>query len=439
MSTSKIQESAISNYNDFDFCDHTRGIDNLLDRYRQDRNRVVFLAQTEPTTLIKTIWNRDSPLSIDNDCKCNLINPRTTFACSQCKNLKKILDLRSGGIKKTFTIECGESAGKVVKITSYPINNPHLSRDLAAVDRARFYKKQYSKLTSCGTPDVTDCISGDSFTIQTLITWMTNKLFEERGLNHCLTLHTAFICGGVGYCLQEAPNVSDLKRIDSNTVKSIMFQLIIILKELSSVSFSHGNPTIDGLIFSKDPVSYEYDGIRVVGPITLQITNMSNSSATFNGVHFFPESIKTSMCIEANMFVPEIYNKSITMAYCSSNASSDDVTTKACKSKNSTLYKLSSNTIELYNSIRHIGFPLYAGSFDFYCFMVSLMLQPNIFEIVRSDENLYRFWAMMWTEEDLIEVEKQLTEKETAINIIKNKQLRCDILDHMWSLVKLGW
>lgn len=428
----------MSKYNDLDFCDHTRGIDNLLDRYRLDRDEIISLIKTDLNLLVNTMWNDGSPLSIDNDCKCNLVNARTTFSCSQCKNLKKIIDLKLGGIGRAFNIECGESAGKSLIILTEIVDHPHLTRDESAVSRAKFYKKQYSELSSCGTPDVKDCVSGDSFTIKTLITWMINKLFEERGLNHCATLYTAFICGGMGYHLQEISDISE-ERMNADLVRSIILQLIIILKELTLISFSHGNPGIDSLIFSKDPVSYMYDGVRITGPLTLQISNLSNSSATFDGVHFFPESVKTSMCIEKNMFSPEIYTKPIVMAYCSSNTDGDKITKQACKTENATLYKLSLKTIEIYNAIRTIGFPLYAGSFDFYCFMISLMLQKSIYDVVMTDENLYRLWAMMWTEEDLIEVEKQLTSKESVINIVKNKQLRCDILNHMWGLIKLGW
>lgn len=423
-------------YNDLDFCDHTRGIDNLLERYHQDRNETLAYMIMDTDKLLETIWKQDSPLSIDNDCKCNLSNAFTSYACSQCKNLKKIVDLKIGAVNKPFMIQCGDLAGKSLLISAEASSQQQLKRDETAAARAKHYRQQYSKLSSCGTPDVKDAISGDSFTIQCLITWLVNKLFEEKGLPHCPILHSAFVCNRVGYQLKEYQSKMDLVKITPSTARSLILQLMVALTELTTISFSHGNPTFDSLIFTKEPVSYLYNEIDVTGPITLQITNLTNSSASVNGTHFFPQNIKSEMCMQSNMFSPVIYSKPIVMAHCSSTVNQDD---KVCKPETAVLYKLSSKTMEIYNAIRHIGFPLYSGSFDFYCFMLSLMLQKSFNDCVMSDHNLHRLWAMMWIEEDLIEVEKQLGQKLQVIDIIKNKQLRCDILDHLWSLIKMGW
>src|SRR3990167_4675854 len=136
----------MSNYNDFDFCDHTRGTDNLLDRYEEDREEIVDLAKTDPELLTEVMWEI---LSVDNSCKCNLVNPKTSIACSQCKNLMKVLDIRSGGINKVFPIHCGNSTGKLMKIVPVQVDHLHLKRDDLSLTRAEFYRQQYSKLNSC--------------------------------------------------------------------------------------------------------------------------------------------------------------------------------------------------------------------------------------------------------------------------------------------------
>ena len=95
--------------------------------------------------------------------------------------------------------------------------------------------------------------------------------------------------------------------------------------------------------------------------------------------------------------------------------------------------------------MRHSGFPLYTGSFDCYCFMISLMCQRSFFDCVMQNPNLYRIWSMMWLKEDLFKIESSLrnsfgqTSPTIVIDIIKNSWLRCDIVDHMWNLFKLGW
>ena len=243
--------------------------------------------------------------------------------------------------------------------------------------------------------------------------------------------------------------------LSTSIVRTIILQLLVMLLELIKVNFSHGTPSMHGLIFTKDPVSYAYNGVHVEGPITVQMTDLWNASATFNGVHYFPKNLKSSMYLEKNMFVPEIVTKKVSMAHCSSDLISD-----ACQPQNIAVYKLTTSTLDIYTAMRHIGFPLYVGSFDFYCFMVSLMSDKSFFDAVKQDDRLYRLWSMMWLAEDLPTVEQRVeqahqidaesmmetgripsrrTASSLAIDIIRGAWLRCDIVKFIWSLVRQGW
>jgi hypothetical protein len=81
--------------------------------------------------------------------------------------------------------------------------------------------------------------------------------------------------------LHKIDKYHDHKKLKPDVVRSIITQLLVILTELSSVNFSHGTPSIHAIIFTKDPISYKYDNVHVEGPLTVQITDMWNSSATF--------------------------------------------------------------------------------------------------------------------------------------------------------------
>lgn len=501
---SETKQETPNKYHDFECCEWTRGIDTLLCRYKQDREEVTSLIESNPEKLINTIWKSDGPLAIDNQCRCQMGNgeKRSPFACAQCKNLRRLIDFRLGGVERPFQIECGESAGKNLIVSSTDITTPFLMWDEDSARRARNYVQQYHNLTICGTPNVKNlkCITGDSLTIRTLIMWMISKRFAEKGLPHIPMLHTAFICSGIGYSLYDMPTIgtiSELHKIEtyhnldttSNSMKSqhfaytplktdiartIIVQLLVTLLELSMINFSHGTPSIHGLVFTKDPVSYIYDGVHVEGPITLKISDMWNSSATFSNTHFFPKNIKSSIYIERNIFVPEIATKTVSMAHCHDvgaikdentgpivcpatiKTCPDTTTYDLCKAKEVTLYRLSNSTMDIYTALRHIGFPLYVGSFDFYCFMISLMCDKSFFDSVTKDEKLYRLWSMMWLIEDLPNIERLIKEahdieargetptsnraaSNVVINIIRGAWLRCDIVKYIWSLIKLGW
>lgn len=469
-------------YHDFECCDWTRGIDALLARYRKDREEVTGLILNNPNVLINTIWKPQGPLAIDNDCLCRMGSGerRTPFACAQCKNMRRLIDFRLGGIERPFQIECGDTAGKNLIVSRMDVATPFLMWDYDSARRAQYYVQQYHNLTICGTPSIPNlrCITGDPFTIRTLIMWMIAKRFAERGLPHIPTLRTAFICSGVGYSLYDVPSIGtipELHKIEayhdsgvksmksqqfaymplkSEIARTIIIQLLVTLLELSNINFSHGTPSIHGLIFDKSPVSYMYDGVHVNGPLTLQISDLWNASATFNSIHFFPKNIKSSMYIEQNMFVPEIATRTVSMAHCQEAV---DIPAGVCDPKSTTLYRLTNSTLDIYNAMRHIGFPLYVGSFDFYCFMISLMCDKSFFYAVTHDEKLYRLWSMMWLAEDLPRIESMIKEaheteihnepwqtparsvSNVAINIIRGAWLRCDIVKYIWSLVKMGW
>jgi len=493
------KEAVTDKYHNIECCEWTRGIDILLSRYKQDREEITSLIYNDPDTLIKTIWKQDSPLAIDNGCKCQMGSGeiRSTFACAQCKNLRRLMDFRLGGVDKPFKVECGDLAGRNLIVSSNHVISPFLTYDDDSARRATNYIQQYRNLTMCGTPNSNDsdgrqCITGDSFTTRTLIMWMIYKIFSDKSLPHCPLMHTAFICHNTGYSLYDMPSIgtmSELHKIeayhnidplnsrDGRSMKSqhfaytplkasiartIIIQLLVALSELSSIYFSHGTPSIHGIIFTKDPVSYMYDGVHVEGPITFQLTDFWNASATFNGIHYFPKSVKSSMYIERNMFVPEIVTRSISMAHCYDRPQknqveiADNSIDAICKPERAVIYKLTNNTMEIYNAMRHIGFPLYAGSFDFYCFMVSLMCDKSFFDAVTNDIRLYSLWSMMWLVDDLPKIEQLIREahdvetngetpinnraaSNIVINIVRGAWLRCDIIKYIWSLIKTGW
>lgn len=430
-------------YHDLNCCDLTRGIDTLLSRYKQDREEITTLMLTDPDQLIEKIWKHDGPLAIDNSCQCKMGEgeKRSQYACAQCKNMRRIMDLRKAGIDVPFQIECGSMAGKRFILRQREVPQPFLKHDPEAANRARIYLKQYKELLSCGTPDLSGlkCISGDSFTTRTLILWMIQKLFAEQGLNHSPTLHTAFICHNKGYSLYNMPTIGTFKDLIKNDkyisrtgrsdkpegsevilkskiAKSIILQLLVIFTELSSINFSHGDPSMNGLIFNDDPVSYKYNKTLVSGPITMQISDLWNSSITVSNTHYFASNVKTSIFLENRLFVPEIVTK---------------------LNEDALFYRLTNSTLDIYTAMRHIGFPLYVGSFDFYCFMVALMQEHAFYGAVVANDELYGLWTKMWLTDDLSQVELLLKDPLlTPVDVIKGSWLRCDILDFMWELVE---
>jgi hypothetical protein len=403
-----------------------------------------------------------------------------------------LTDFRLGGVDRGFQIVCGDSVGQSLIVLQSEVGKPFLEWNDDLAERARRYVQQYHNLRICGTPDLTHlrCIGGDSFTIRTLIVWMIESIFKPKGLPHCPSMHSAFICRGTGYSVYTVPTIGSIDALHQHEIyhggqrtsktdfsdrpltvpvaRTLMVQLLVILRELTAINFSHGTPSLYGLVFTKDPVSYQYDGFHVEGPLTVQITDLWNASATFNQVHYFTKDLKVLLYLERTLFAPDIETRIVSMAHCHEMEAIDtedtppicpatlstcpDATTYAlCKPRRVALYRLTRSTMDIYGAMRHIGFPLYVGSFDFYSFMVSLMCDPSFYATVTHDDRLYRLWSMMWLVEDLPRIETSIQESHRpgprapremsnlTIDIIRGAWLRCDIVNFMWSLIKIGW
>ena len=426
----------------------TLGASSLLSEYTSDRITVVSAMQTDPDNLISTIWKETGPLAIDTKCQCQMgkFEIRSMYSCAQCKSLRRVVDFESD-IYSPFILKCNNSIPPIsMKIERWEIDNPSLSWNSSAAARAQQYINLYPELKQCGSEGVTSdlrCIVGDNFTINALITWKLQEYFDSLALPHITPLYTAFICNDSVYTLKRDTN-KDINFCSVEVVNSVIGQILVILKELSKVNFSHGSPTLHSLAFNKKAVSYRYENTIIQGPVTVELNNLNHSSATFNNVHYYSQGIENSLNLDVGFFVPkicaeffqedlEINNTNTT------NLSVKDVFLKmraveTCVTGLPLCYKLTGDNKKIYNSLRHIGFPLFVGSFDFYSFMLSLMMVKDFYNTVISHPKLTKLWRAMWINNDAAIVENMLNTTCDPIDIMKEVRLRCDVVQRIWNL-----
>lgn len=418
----------MGNYNRMGSCEQTRGIDNLLTKYRSDNVEIINLMKTDPNQLIETIWTKKSIFGIDTRCECQLGENklRSKYSCAQCINLERIVDFKKGVVNKEFTMECGMNAGDKLIVKKYPLSRCYLLWDNDASQKSKLYAAQYPRILQCGTDIVirNETIKGDNFTIGTIINLGIQDFFKHEYLPHIQNLYTSFICKDKGYSLYESPSIGNITMLNltTNTVRSIIEQLLVSFITLSKLNFSHGNPKLTSILFDGKPFSYKYQGKHIKGDVTLKLSDFSNSSATFSEIHYYPKNYALDMNLENGVFKPEIVT----------NVDNND----------ELFYRLTSTTIDIYNTLRHIGFPLYVGSFDFYCFMISLMCYNPFYDHIREDKFLSKIWTMMWLQDDLYQLDIILTnihQNKTSgipnpVDIIRGFWLRCDVLNHIWSM-----
>ena len=418
-------------HHSLDCCNSNRGADNLFNNYKKNIDIICNLVTNEPNKLTEIMWKQESPFCIDVNCRCCMGEGerRSPFSCSQCKNISNIKDFRQSDL--TFKIQCGSNTGKQMIILPHKVSNLFICNDDNAYDKYKSYMIQNDK-----AHEEIKFISSDPFTNRILLMSTINKIFKDKKLPHTINFYTAFICGDKGYTMLEEPTIGSFGNLPKipeyekmcspllpKITKTIITQLVITLNELSYIKFSHGNPSIESLAFGSERVSYKYEGININGDITLKIANFWKSSATFSKTRYFSHDIKSELHLECNILIPKI---------------------QTCISNNNEYYKIGNNDINMLMIMNNITLSTFLGSFDLYCFFVSLMCNQSFYMSVIANNDIYLLWQSLWLSEDLDKINKLICNHhssdvnnfETTVNIISNFWLRCDATKHLLVLIK---
>ena len=387
--------SLVTKHHNIDACEGSRGADKLFRYYEEDRDDLVFMMENSVDELASIAWNADFPLSADKRCGCNMGEgeKRSFFTCSQCTNLRRVMDFRKG-LSESFTIQCGSFSGRKFIVKKDKVGT-------------LFLKKSGNVLR------------GDKLTMATMLhIYLQNKCGK-----HILFLYDAFICSDSLFSLYEDIERYDIHNASEKSIKSqhsillpiekeivlnIVLQLLITLNTLSAYQFFLGNPGVDSLVFLDKSVSYKYGNIEVVAPMSLTIQDFTDVSATIKNVRFQPakQDWKT--------FPTELITK---------------------KERMIEFYRLNSENRMFFIESCHNG-SKYAKSFNFYSLMLVLLSDKSFYDSM--DQSV---WYNMWSDEDRSTVERRLKivhedETENKINIysvLYGTWLRTDIVEYILS------
>ena len=466
--------------NEYDYCEETRNLDNMIQKFSQDRQEVIELLKNNPDKLVERLWTNTSPICKDNDCLFNMgkairisvddileattqINTMFNFyICPQCKNMRRIIDFSFTRNGDPFYIECGERAGSRLVYTRTSIKNLYLVKEKSPliVQRA-LASKNIKNLIKCSSASCLlsdtmtnfrkyknmDYLGMDSFTNNLLINWF---LMETQSPNIVENL-ISFICNDEGYSLYEYLELEDINSLQNvkkyvystgkqsptakaddkyplrkEVVKGIILQLFSLLHKLREYDFSHGNPCSKTIRFTKKPVSYLHDGVRVVSPITLKITDFSKSGCTVNNTRLYTKSVIADTELKKRDLNPFI---------------------ETLNSENITIYKIKDpnkcvKASLLFMYIQHLGLPVYQASFDAYAFMMVLLSERSFYSTLMGDIELEKFFRSMFICEDDYNIIKNrllnihdittgITSKE-VLKLLADVSLRCDMIDYGW-------
>lgn len=402
-------------YRDILCCDSTRNIDNALSRYKHERDTIIRLLSRDPSELKDKIWSENGLLSNDPRCMCHAGKHRkyTSYVCPPCANMNRLVDYSKANPNKPFLIECGEKVGTSFILIPLDVGNTSFDIGVADKEKAKKFLADHRSMLTCGSQDIDDLtfVNSDIFTNNILIWWIIDMIFQSKGLPYTLPLHTAYICRHKGFLLSESPTIGNFKQLQKyandkqwsavDVCTSICKQLGVMLDVLHGWYFTHGNPHCDVIVFSEDALEHIYDHVTVSSSFTMHMVDFTYSSITYEGNRLYPSSDRSSVLFNRYMLNIDIQDGK---------------------------YKLTNESDVLFNYIRHAGLPIYSSSFDFYCFIVSFMMDPYFFRSVKSDPVMSAAWKSIWLDGEIEKIERRLRKGGDVVRTLNGLWLQCDVV-----------
>jgi serine/threonine protein kinase len=227
--------------------------------------------------------------------------------------------------------------------------------------------------------------------------------------------------------------ILSLELVKPEIINTVISQIVTALYRLSTdIQFSSGDLKPDNILISEENVKGSYQiqegSIDVSGPIKCKIADYGKSSCSIVNSHgdlvrIYNSTRAADLYLYFQPFEPKIYSDPMV--------------------KGEHYYIVDDFTvIQIYAVMRHNKISYYKY-FDYYVFMISFLAIPQIYYSFFGTLSLTKkFWQSMWiTEVDAINVQSEIRDyvinnkkvgAHEAIDILKNKKLRCSILNHIF-------
>ncbi len=211
--------------------------------------------------------------------------------------------------------------------------------------------------------------------------------------------------------------------IHENVLKTILNQVASGLHFLiTNIQFVSGDLKPDNILVISQQVKGQYKSLDVSGSFKCKIADFGKSSCTIkkgsDAIRIYNQSYLANTYENLFSFKPNIYF---------------DI--------NGESYYIVDETfaVQILPRLRHSSLPYYR-SFDYYTFMVSLLLLEEYYYTFFSGTTLInKYWVPLWlniedaTEMQNIIYERMITKErfgyESVIDILRDKRLRCSVID----------
>jgi hypothetical protein len=446
--------------------------DDILDRMRYDNN-ILF------KNLRYENFNVKEVLSTDSNCMCKMgwgIRPFVNrYYCIPCEFLRRLSSTVKVPENKMLKIEVGKYAGNDYQVNLFEGNYEEYTtrEDCQYLYDTMIY--QQTKLGLTDTTFVNFLTKTQMYTTSSPITnyimaciFITNKMTKYKMPNipdyvwsyQCektvkvvsrTTLTFNDIINNSSFQKKNtvATAHTNLNPLKDSIVKSILLQLVSSLHFLSKYAFIHGAPNISNLKFSLKNVNYKYEDVNITAPFTLHIQPTVNSSFSFesdNGNNIRLGCVKDDV---NNPFITyPIKNREVIINYYKTDTipGEEIPMLPEISDKLTYCYRIGNDNINIFSKLMTgYSIPLMDTSFEFYCFMISLMCEDSFYVSFMEDIQLQRIWYNLWLAPEYATLMEELhklklnikVEQNDILNLLSKYTLRSDALKYFWDFLKL--
>jgi hypothetical protein len=440
-------------------------------------NRIKYDSILNFKNIRKGILDLDLVFVQDNSCLCDIGRGKrplcNKFICNACNMLKRVMENIKLNDNKLIEIKTGKFEGKNLKIYEYDdvFMSYNINENLNCLNRE--YSKMEFNLNLLEDSYYNLFKRTEYMTTESYVTNYCNTSIFINGkmqkykIPNLILFEWVFNCGGntkiiksQHYNFLELNNLHSLSKnvksataqikiapLNESVVFSILKQLIVVLHFLSKYAFIHGRPCIDYLHFTNKPCVYKYGDIHIESPITLHLEPSFYSSFTYetdDGKIIRLKSLTVKEKMHDYMNFP-IESLDIIISPKPKNVPDNYNIPLISELRSHFIYcyKIGNKIHKLITLHTEMGLPILQGSFEFYCFLISLLCEDSFYTTFIENEKLRTIWYSLWKENEYESVNsnllklktKDVIEYEDITGFVSKYYLRSDALKHFWECI----
>ena len=226
--------------------------------------------------------------------------------------------------------------------------------------------------------------------------------------------------------------------VSENIIVGIVNQLIINLSFLSSFYFTHNEPIVKYLKFSSEATEFSVSDKSFVSSIKLHLIPSFNSSVsiynkddnTWGRFHYKNREPPKNFSLPVESFIAHCNG---TTSY--NNSKKHVYMLKDYQKKRIVSYKIGTSGSNFLKARIQYGCTIFHKSFDAVCFLISMMLEENCYQVIMK----MKWWKGLWKNseyESLMEwLEKYREENkkqfQDVYKIVRSFYIRLDALEYL--------